>query len=63
MVAPIISIIKIAAVILVNTPGMRNIPPTTSNRAIGSTNSGESPRPPKNLDWQRYFQALVFQPQ
>jgi hypothetical protein len=38
---------KMAAVILVNTPTIRNIPPMTSNTAIGRTNSGGSPRLPK----------------
>ena len=46
-VAPIISIIKMTAVILVNTPTIRNIPPMTSSSAMGKTNSGGSPRPLK----------------
>ena len=35
IVAPIISITKMGAVILVNTPTISIIPPTTSKRAIG----------------------------
>ncbi|HKG86792.1 MAG TPA: hypothetical protein VKA95_00590 [Nitrososphaeraceae archaeon] len=39
-----------AAVILVNTPTRRNIPPMTSNRAIGRTSSGEAQDYQKSLD-------------
>jgi hypothetical protein len=47
-VAPIISIIKMAVVILVNTPTIRKMPPMTSRNAMGKTNSGK-PKTTKNL--------------
>ena len=47
-VAPIISIIKSAAAILVTTPTSRNIPPITSSRPIGRASSGGRPTLPKN---------------
>jgi hypothetical protein len=48
-VAPIVSIIKSAAVILVTTPTGRKIPPITSYRLIGIASSGERPILPKKL--------------
>jgi hypothetical protein len=42
-IAPIISIIKSAAAILVTIPTSRNIPPITSKRPIGRASSGGSP--------------------
>jgi hypothetical protein len=54
-VAPIISIIRMAVVILVNTPTIRSTPPMISSSAMDKTNSCESPRPLKTLDLQRYF--------
>lgn len=44
IVAPIISITKMEAVILDNTPTISNVPPMTSKRAIGMRRSGGSPR-------------------
>jgi hypothetical protein len=46
-VAPIISIIKSAAAILVITPTSRNIPPMTSKRPIRMASSGGRPTLPK----------------
>ena len=46
-IAPIISIIKSAADILVTTPTSRNIPPITSKRPTGRASSGGSPILPK----------------
>ncbi|MFZ0696345.1 MAG: hypothetical protein WAM88_04305 [Nitrososphaeraceae archaeon] len=46
-VAPIISIIKSAAVILATTPTSRKIPPITSYRLIGIASSGGRPILPK----------------
>jgi hypothetical protein len=45
--APIVSIIKSAAVILVTTPTSRKIPPITSYRLIGIASSGGRPILPK----------------
>lgn len=49
-VAPNISITKMEVVILVDTPTIRNIPPMTSNRAIGTTSSGEAQGSQNNPD-------------
>jgi hypothetical protein len=46
-VAPIISIIKSAAVILATTPTSRKIPPITSYRLIGIASSGGRPILPR----------------
>jgi hypothetical protein len=46
-IAPIISIIKSAAAILVTTPTSRNTPPITSSRPIGRASSGGRPMLPK----------------
>jgi len=45
--APIISIIRSAAATLVSTPTIRNVPPITSKRPIGSASSGGRPILPK----------------
>ena len=59
-VAPIVSIIKSAAVILVTTPTSRKIPPITSYRLIGIASSGGSPILPKNLEYLQRFRILVI---
>jgi hypothetical protein len=46
-IAPIMSIIRSMADILVTMPRIRNIPPITSNRPISRASSGGSPMLPK----------------
>jgi hypothetical protein len=46
-IAPIMSIIRSIADILVTIPRIRNIPPTTSNKPVGRASSGGSPMLPK----------------
>ena len=54
-VATIISITKMAAVILVTTPTSRNIPPITSNRPIGRASSGGRPN-----CWKKPWVTEIF---
>jgi hypothetical protein len=56
--APIISIMRNAAVILVSTPTIRNIPPITSSRPMGSAQE-EGLYSQKILEFLQYFQTLV----
>jgi hypothetical protein len=59
-IAPIMSIIRSMADILVTMPRIRNIPPITSNRPISRASSGGSPCYQKSPASLQYFQTLVI---